>query len=217
MFMMENVAALETHNKKKTISEIISEFEKIGYQVKYKVLNSADYGIPQNRRRIFIIGTTGKNNFQFPLKNNKKITIKEAIEDLPKLKSGEKSNIANHKAMNHSKQMLEKMSYIPDGGDRKFIPEDLRPASGDIRKYVRYDSKKPSFCITGDMRKVFHYNQNRALTCRELARIQTFPDSFIFKGKDGKVQQQIGNAVPVLLANKLAEQVKRVLLNGEIS
>lgn len=76
--------------------------------------------------------------------------------------------------MNHTMQMLEKMSYVKDGGTRTDIPENLRPKSGDIRKYIRYNSNKPSICITGDMRKVFHYSQNRALTCRELARIQTF-------------------------------------------
>ena len=67
------------------------------------------------------------------------------------------------------------------------------------------------------MRKIFHYSQNRALTCRELARLQTFPDSFVFLGNAGKVQQQIGNAVPVLLANKIALQVKEVLDNEQVS
>ncbi len=71
-------------------------------------------------------------------------------------------------------------------------------------------------CITGDMRKIFHYNQNRALTNRELARLQTFPDSFTFIGNNGKIQQAIGNAVPPNLAYELAEKVKECL-NGEIS
>ena len=83
--------------------------------------------------------------------------------------------------------------------------------SGDIRKYIRYDSTKPSITITGDMRKVFHYEQNRALTCRELARIQSFPDNFIFYGNSIDIQQQIGNAVPPLLAKQIAIQVKSFL------
>ena len=139
------------------------------------------------------------------------MTIKEAIDDLPKLESGESSDIPNHIAMNHSKQMLEKMKYVKDGGNRLDIPEEIRPKSGDLRKYIRYDSKKPSVCVTGDMRKIFHYNQNRALTCRELARIQTFPDNFVFLGNSGKIQQQIGNAVPVKLAEQIASQVREVL------
>lgn len=214
IFVMENVAALKTHNKGKTIEEIIKEFEKIGYTVKCDVLNAVDYGVPQQRRRIFVIGTLGKENkFNFPKKTTKQMTIKDALKDLPKLKSGETSDVPNHNAMNHSKQMLEKMSYVKDGGDRNDIPEDIRPKSGDIRKYIRYNSNEPSICITGDMRKVFHFNQNRALTGRELARIQTFPDDFIFKGNAGKIQQQIGNAVPPKLAFQIANSVKEVLDN----
>jgi len=214
IFVMENVAALKTHNKGKTIEEIIKEFERIGYTVKCDVLNAVNYGVPQQRRRIFVIGTLGKKNkFNFPKKTTKQMTIKEALKDLPELKSGETSDIPNHNAMNHSKQMLEKMSYVKDGGDRNDIPEDIRPKSGDIRKYIRYNSNEPSICITGDMRKVFHFNQNRALTGRELARIQTFPDNFIFKGNAGKVQQQIGNAVPPKLAFQIANSVKEVLDN----
>lgn len=214
IFVMENVAALKTHNKGKTIEEIIKEFEKIGYTVKCDVLNAVDYGVPQQRRRIFVIGTLGKENkFNFPRKTTKQMTIKDALKDLPELKSGETSDIPNHNAMNHSKQMLEKMSYVKDGGNRNDIPEDIRPKSGDIRKYIRYNSNEPSICITGDMRKVFHFNQNRALTGRELARIQTFPDDFIFKGNAGKVQQQIGNAVPPKLAFQIANSVREVLDN----
>ena len=214
VFVLENVAAMERHNKGKTIKEIVSSFKEIGYDIKYKVLNAVNYGVPQERRRIFIVGTLGENNFEYPHEINKIVTVKDAIDDLPKLENGEISEIPNHTAMKHSAQMLEKMSYVSDGGNRNDIPEDLRPKSGDSRKYIRYNSKKPSFCVTGDMRKIFHYSQNRALTCRELARLQTFPDSFVFLGNTGKVQQQIGNAVPVLLANKIALQVKEVLDNG---
>lgn len=217
MFVLENVAAMERHNKGKTIKEIISSFMEIGYDIKYKVLNAVNYEVPQKRRRIFIVGTIGNNNFEYPKESKKIMTVEQAIGDLPRLNSGDISNIPNHIAMRHSSQMLEKMSYVKDGGNRNDIPEKLRPKSGDSRKYIRYNSKKPSICVTGDMRKVFHYNQNRALTCRELARLQTFPDTFVFLGNAGKVQQQIGNAVPVLLANKIALQVKEVLDNEQIS
>ena len=213
VFVLENVAAMERHDKGKTIKEIVSSFKEIGYDIKYKVLNAVNFGVPQERRRIFIVGTLGENNFEYPQEINKIVTVKDAIDDLPKLENGEISEIPNHTAMKHSAQMLEKMSYVSDGGNRNDIPENLRPKSGDSRKYIRYDSKKPSFCVTGDMRKIFHYSQNRALTCRELARLQTFPDSFVFLGNTGKVQQQIGNAVPVLLASKIALQVKEVLDN----
>jgi len=214
MFVLENVAALERHNKGKTIKQIVKAFSDQGYTIKHKVLNAVNYKVPQERRRLFIVGVKGnQNNFQYPIPKNKIISIKEAIDDLPKLSNGETSDIENHKAMKHTKQMLKKMSYIKDGGDRNDIPNHIRPKSGDSRKYIRYDSKKPSFCVTGDMRKIFHYNQNRALTCRELARLQTFPDWFKFYGNVGKVQQQIGNAVPVVLAEAIANEVKEALSN----
>lgn len=215
-FVMENVARLYTHNKNKTRKEIIEDFEKIGYKVECKILNSADFGVPQIRKRVIFIGSKIRNNINFPrvmVKNYK--TVKEAINDLPSLKSGEKSDIPNHNAMNHTKQMLEKMKYISDGGNRNEIPEHLRPKSGDVRKYIRYNSEQPSITITGDMRKVFHYNQNRALTIRELARLQSFPDDFIFKGTSISAQQQIGNAVPPLMAKVIAENIKDMLKEDE--
>lgn len=218
MFVMENVANMATHLKGKTIKEIVAAFENAGsgYKVKYEVLNTVNYEIAQERRRIVIVGV--RNNFDteffYPKKSETVKTIKEVIDDLPKLESGEESSIPNHVAMKHSSQMLEKMSYVKDGGDRNDIPEELRPKSGDVRKYIRYNSAKPSVCITGDMRKIFHYEQNRALTCRELARIQTFPDDFVFEGKSIQIQQQIGNAVPPKLAFLVAKQVEEALNNA---
>lgn len=218
MFIMENVAAMATHLKGKTINAIVNAFEHagIGYKVKWKVLNTVNYEIAQERRRIVIVGVRADLNteFEYPVHSQNIKTVKDVIDNLPKLASGENSNIPNHNAMNHSAQMLKKMSYVKDGGDRYDIPEELRPKSGDVRKYIRYDSKKPSICITGDMRKVFHYEQNRALTCRELARIQSFPDSFVFEGTSIQIQQQIGNAVPPKLAYLLAKQVKEALENA---
>lgn len=211
MFVLENVASLVTHNKGATIREIANQFESIGYKIQYKVLNAVNYLVPQERRRVFIIGTRYNIEFNYPKEEGKIITIKDAIDDLPKLKSSETSNIPLHNAMKHTEQMLQKMSYVKDGGNRNDIPKPLRPTSGDIRKYIRYNSEKPCFCVTGDMRKIFHYNQNRALTCRELARIQTFPDDYLFCGSSIEIQQQIGNAVPCNLAYAVAIECFRSL------
>ncbi len=221
MFVMENVAAMATHRKGKTIESIVDAFESAGsgYKVKYEVLNSANYGIAQERRRVVVVGIRSDivSDFSYPEKTEEVLTIKDVIDDLPKLVSGQESTVPNHVAMKHSAQMLEKMSYVKDGGNRMDIPEELRPKSGDIRKYIRYDSTKPSVCVTGDMRKIFHYEQNRALTARELARIQSFPDDFIFEGASIQIQQQIGNAVPPKLAYQIALQVEEALDNGKVS
>jgi len=214
-FVMENVQRLFNHNKNKTREEILSMFNKIGYYVECNVLNSCDYEVPQFRRRVIFIGSKITKNIIFPKKISQKyLTIKDAIEDLPKLKSGEFSSIENHIAMKHTEQMLRKMNYIKDGSGREDIPVNLRPKSGDVRKYIRYNSNQPSICITGDMRKVFHYSQNRALTVRELARIQTFPDNFIFKGSTISQQQQIGNAVPPMMARSIAQTIKLMINNA---
>lgn len=220
-FVMENVAAMATHLKGKTIDVIVKAFETagVGYQVKWEVLNSADFGIAQERRRTVVVGVRRDlaADFAYPDKSDMRLTIRDAIGDLPPLQSGEVSEIPNHKAMKHSEQMLKKMSYVRDGGDRMDIPEELRPTSGDVRKYIRYNSRKPSVCVTGDMRKIFHYEQNRALTARELARIQSFPDDFVFEGSSIQIQQQIGNAVPPKLANQIAVKVEEALDHAGLS
>ena len=204
-FVMENVARLFSHNQGQTKSEILELFEEMGYQVACKIVNSADFGVPQLRKRVLFIGNKLSSHLLFPEKKVSSYkTIKEAIHRFPMLNSGEKSNIPNHIAMKHSAQMLEKMSYVSNGGNRLEIPAEIRPQSGDVRKYIRYHSDKPAVCITGDMRKIFHYAQNRALTVRELAKIQSFSDDFIFKGSSLSQQQQVGNSVPPLLAKEIA-------------
>jgi len=214
-FVMENVARLYTRLKGETRREIIQHFENLGYVVDARIVCASEYGVPQNRYRVLFIGKLTEDKqyqIQFPEKvKSKPPTIKDAIDHYPPLKSGESSTIPNHEAMVHSPQMLEKMQYVKDGGTREDIPESIRPQKGDVRKYIRYDSSKPSICITGDMRKVFHYNQNRALTVRELAAIQTYPDSFVFLGSKIKQQQMVGNSVPPILAKAIAQSIKKML------
>lgn len=214
-FVMENVARLYTRLNGQTREEIKRHFEDLGYVVEARVICASEYGVPQNRYRVLFIGRLTDNfmyKISFPEKlNGTPPTIKDAIGHFPPLKNGESSSIPNHQAMVHSSQMLEKMSFVKDGGNRNDIPETIRPQKGDIRKYIRYNSNKPSICITGDMRKVFHYEQNRALTVRELAAIQTYPDSFIFLGSRIKQQQMVGNSVPPLLAKAIADTIKKML------
>lgn len=213
-FVMENVARLYNHNKGKTRKEIINDFENIGYKVECKILNSADYGVPQVRKRVIFIGTKNSQEIFFPKKEvDKYVTVKEALSSYPKLESGQESKIPNHIAMSHSEQMLHKMSFVSDGGNRNEIPEQFRPKSGDVRKYIKYSSNKPSVTVTGDMRKIFHYEQNRALTVRELAKLQSFPDNFVFKGTKISQQQQVGNSVPPKMAEAIASTIIKMSEN----
>lgn len=213
-FVMENVARLYNHKKGETRKEIIKDFEKLGYKVDCKILNSADYGVPQVRKRVIFIGTVNNVEIQFPPQEVEEyVSVKEALSSYPKLESGEESSIPNHIAMSHSDQMLTKMSYVTDGGDRNEIPVKIRPKSGDVRKYIKYASDKPSVCVTGDMRKIFHYEQNRALTVRELAKLQSFPDDFVFKGNRISQQQQVGNSVPPKMAEAIAEVIIKMSRN----
>lgn len=207
-FVMENVARLYNHNKGATRREIVTDFEELGYKVECEILNSADYGVPQVRKRVIFIGSRINNKIIFPKKTTTEyLTVRDAIHHFPILLSGEKSDIPNHEAMNHTAQMLEKMSYISDGGNREEVPNNIRPRSGDARKYIKYKSDEPAVCITGDMRKVFHYEQNRALTVRELARLQSYPDDFVFKGTRISQQQQVGNSVPPKMAEAIASVI----------
>ena len=116
MFVMENVAAMATHLKGKTIKTIVDAFENAGcgYKVKYEVLNSANYGIAQERRRIVVVGIRSDidSEFFYPSKSEKTYTIKDVIGDLPKLESGQESISPNLVAMMHSAQMIEKMCYV---------------------------------------------------------------------------------------------------------
>lgn len=210
-FVMENVARLYNYRNGQLRQIIIKDFNSLGYKVDCRILNSADYGVPQIRSRAIFIGSIYDKDIIFPEKEVQTYkTIKQALSKFPKIESGESSEIPNHVAMSHSKQMLEKMSYISDGGSREQIPEEIRPTSGDIRKYIKYASDKPSVCVTGDMRKIFHYEQNRALTVRELAELQSFPQDFIFKGNRISQQQQVGNSVPPKMAEALAKSIKEM-------
>ncbi len=213
-FVMENVARLYNHNKGNTRKEIIKDFENLGYKVACKILNSADYGVPQVRQRVIFIGAKHNQDILFPEKETDVyVTVKDALSSYPKLESGQASTIPNHIAMSHSEQMLHKMSFVSDGGDRSEIPEQFRPKSGDVRKYIKYSSDKPAVTVTGDMRKIFHYEQNRALTVRELAKLQSFPDDFVFKGTKISQQQQVGNSVPPKLAEAIASVIIKMSEN----
>ena len=230
-FVMENVPNILSIGDGAIRDSIIRDFESMGYTVNVKVLLASDYGVPQNRRRAFFVGLLGGSSFEFPahLKSSP-VSSYEALSDLPEesLSQGaaypiepisdfqiyarESSlGIYNHDITIHNEKTKEIIAMVPDGGNYKCLPVELQ----DIRKvhiaWTRLNSKKPSFTIDCGHNHHFHYKYNRVPTARESARIQSFPDRFIFIGNKGSQLKQIGNAVPPLLAKAISEQLLKFL------
>ena len=228
-FLIENVRGLVSSNKGAFVNDIIERFGGIGYNVSYKILNASDYGVPQNRQRVFFVGML-ECEFEFPEKFEYKVSTKEAIMDLiqsdenkiqkysslPKneyqkmMRNGMKT-IKNHEVTIHNEQTTNVISMVPNGGNIKSLPSEY----WNIRKYnkafQRMNSELPSNTIDTGHRNYFHYKENRIPTARESARIQSFPDSFEFLGTKGSQYKQIGNAVPPLLSKVLAKKIKSYL------
>ena len=240
-FLMENVPGIAKLYKGKVKEQILEDFTSIGYKVSVpeRWLNAADYGVPQMRRRVFFVGLKD-DYFEFPSPEygggflyKPYITSEEAIGDLPLLDNeiGEEGMpytsppmndyqremrknsdaIYNHIATIHKPKTVDIISMVPDGGSYKDLPKELWNVRRVNIAWTRMNSKEPCFTIDTGHNHHFHYKANRVPTVRESARIQSFPDDFIFAG--GKVSQlrQVGNAVPPLLAKALAEKLKKYL------
>lgn len=235
-FLMENVPEILTANDGLFKDEIINIFEKIGYEVDYKVLNSSVFGVPQIRKRAFFLGKYG--GF-CNLPNRSKtcnVTIDDAIGDLAYLESGEGTEMAayrfsakteyqikmranssvlfNHVSTKHSKSTIEKMKMIPPGCGKEVLPEKLLTKSIYSGTWSRMLPNEQSVTITTrfdtpSSGRFMHPTLNRCITSREAARIQSFPDDFIFYGTKGSQMKQIGNAVPPLLGQAIAETIKK--------
>lgn len=222
-FILENVKGLLTLNEGVFRDDIINRFKKIGYKVVYKVLNASDFGVPQNRQRVFFVGIKNKE-FQFPKEKKNKVSTIEAIGDLEncidkyliapqtkyqKIMRKDNNELNNNEKTNHSTQTVNIIKKIPDGGKIK----DLDREYWNVRKYnkafQRMNSKLPSNTIDTGHRNYFHYKENRIPTVRESARIQSFSDDFIFLGSKTSQYKQVGNAVPPLLAYELAKEIMK--------
>lgn len=214
-FLFENVKSLTTMYDGQYKDYIIKKFQEIGYDVSYKVLNAADYGVPQNRHRVFFFGTKLKHHFDFPSplfgqksKGNKPYkTLGDAIMDLSKLTE---EDIPNHSALEHSKIVIERYKLIKEG--EKLPPKDKLPKhlqrSNFGNTYKRLHRNEPSLTmVPGNNAFPIHPTLNRSLTPREAARIQSFPDKHIFKGDRRRQCILVGNAVPPLLAEILGNEI----------
>ena len=231
VFLMENVPNILSMGQGFVKKTIVEDFEKLGYTVVCKIILAADYGVPQNRKRAFFVGVKNKKEFIFPEPTIKSpVTTEDAISDLPEnsVKDGskyknkpqsdyqnlirEKSTcIYNHEITNHSEQTTSIISLVPDGGNYKNLPIELQQTRKVNIAWTRLNSKKPSLTIDTGHRHHFHYKYNRVPTVRESARIQSFPDTFIFLGSKTSQYKQVGNAVPPILAKELAKEIKKYL------
>jgi len=219
-FLAENVSGISSSNSGKAFKKILSELTNAGegYRLTIHKYKFEEYGVPQSRHRFIIIGIRNDFNLKFkvPKPSNKIVSSKDALTK-PLIPSSAK----NQELTRQSKQVIERLSYIRPGENAwtANLPDHLKLNVKGARMsmiYKRLDPNKPSYTITGSGgggTHVYHWKENRALTNRERARLQTFPDSFEFFGSKESVRKQIGMAVPVLGAKIILESVLKTFAN----
>lgn len=214
-FVAENVGGLKSSNEGKAFATILSEFEKAGYELTPHLYKFEEYGVPQARHRIIIVGIRRDLGFKFAVPCPSKFktidnSARNAIEN-PPITSG----AFNHEIPVHSKNVIERLKHIKAGENAfnaNLPPElELNVKGAKISQiYKRLHPEKPSYTVTGSGgggTHVYHWVENRALTNRERARLQTFPDNFIFCGSKESVRKQIGMAVPPQGARVIFEAI----------
>ena len=234
--VFENVKGLLETESGYFLDAVLKGFKKSGYTTNHFVLNSADYGVPQRRNRLFIVGSLHGVKMAAPDRTQKKhVTVSQAFKDLPDLENGdapgekEYSTPARTKyakalrgaltlcdsnlVTNNAPHIVERYSHIPQGGNWENIPKHLMGNYTDVTRchtgiYRRLKEDAPSVVI-GNFRKnmLVHPWKDRGLSVREAARLQSFPDSFKFAGSIGFQQQQVGNAVPPILAKAVFSKI----------
>lgn len=256
VFVLENVVGLLTHNRGRTLDRLLNSFAKLGYTVDWKILNAANFGVPQKRERFILIGARDHGVLKFPEPSHffdgrvighrdksrvvcaakelpKALSVMDAISDLPELGSGEwaddyevapsnryqkrmrrsSKTLTLHFAANHSPKMLKIMRHA--GSSISSIPKYLI-GSGFSSCYSRLAPDDPANTITVKFQspassKCIHPFQQRTITPREAARLQSFEDAFVFKGCATHIAAQIGNAVPPVLGTAIGHSVREML------
>ena len=231
-FVIENVPGLVGLFGGQIKDSIIEKFKLMGYNIQYKILCAADYGVPQNRKRVVFVGMK-KGEFHYPTPFEEKVTCSMALDDLPsledelgadnasyateprneyqKLMRTNSTSVRNHIAAAHSDKVKKIIALVPDGGNYKDLPEEYINSRNFHVAWTRFASNKPAPTIDTGHRHHFHYKYNRVPTVRECARLQSFPDDFIFLGNKTQQFRQVGNAVPPLMAQAIAEKLKKEL------
>lgn len=214
VFVAENVKGLLTANGGKAMEQIVRDFEAVGYRTYPHLYNFADYGAPQLRQRVLIVGIRDDIDYEFkkpqpthgPQTNKPHKTAQQALRGVEKVPhNNEHQNIKDK-----TRQMLE---LIPEGGNFTDIPKDSPYyVKGMISHvYRRLHRDKPSTTIIaggGGGTWGYHYEEPRPLTNRERARLFGYPDNFIFSGSITEVRRQIGNSVPPVAARVIAEHLR---------
>lgn len=223
-FIAENVGGLQSANEGKAFIQILRELGEagMGYTITPHLYKFEEYGVPQKRHRIIIVGIRKDQNLEFkipaPTTPNQYVTAYDALNNPPILDFTE-----NHEPTKHNQKTIEMLNYIPPGKNAWYegIPEELRLKVKGARMsqiYKRLHPDEPSYTVTGSGgggTHVYHWEEPRALTNRERARLQTFPDHFVFEGKKEKVRQQIGMAVPPKAAQIIAEAILKTFAGIE--
>lgn len=234
--VFENVKGITETAGGHFLNLAIGEFEALGYRTVKGVLNAADFGIPQKRSRLFVICKLKSVPPDLPKGTDQsRVSVQEAIADLPKLTNGAAKDVlqyrqpasssyaarlrngslscTGHLVTNNSGTVLKRYKAIPQGGNWADVPKQLMKTYKDATRchtgiYRRLRPNEPSVVI-GNYRKnmLIHPFQHRGLSVREAARLQSFPDSYVLFGSVGFQQQQIGNAVPPLLAKAVFEAI----------
>ena len=228
-FVIENVKGMLTLNKGAFVKDLLKRFgeDGLGYTISYQLLNAADYGIPQNRYRVFYVGIKNKK-FVFPEPFDYKLTAKDGISDLEgatqekygsepqndfqRAMRGNIKKPLNQDYTTHTEKTISIISQVPDGGNIRDLPEEIWHVRKYNKAFERMGTFKPSNTIDTGHRNYFHYSEPRIPTVREPARIQSFPDSFEILGTRGSQYKQVGNAVPPMLSKIIAERSKTELL-----
>ena len=232
-FVIENVPGLVSLFKGQIKDSIIERLTDLGYKVDYRILCAADYGVPQNRKRVVFVGMQDQFfNFDSIIKEDT-VTCEMALSDLPPLISSlgdeiqeyetipqndyqkrmrkNSNSVQNHIAAAHSDKVKDIIALVPDGGNYKDLPEEYRNTRNFHVAWTRFRSDKPAPTIDTGHRHHFHYKYNRVPTVRECARLQSFPDDFIFEGNKTQQFRQVGNAVPPIMAEAIAKALLEYL------
>lgn len=235
--VMENVTGILSIDGGKVVEQIKDGLAELGYAVEWRVLKAEEYGVAQERRRIVFIGTRTGQQIAFPEPTHgagKKpfVTVRDAIADLPRLENGGKflgprGSILNHASPKLSDINLQRMKHIPQGGSWRDIPVDLLPEgmkkakrSDHTKRYgrMKWDGLACTILTKCDIHwgAYIHPEQDRAISVREAARLQSFADDFVFEGSMTDQFVQVGNSVPPLLAQRVAESLIQSMTTAEL-